>query len=234
MAKKKKEVNGPNIDHAVESAKKTESALQGLLQRVSEGKGYFRRKDKEEELIPQLNYETRVSIAEQYATEDDLLANAAERQRIRDEKAKKYASLMAKIAEKKAEIQEVEVPEAKTEIYIKLSRFFENLINSKIMIHISWENSISNLLSILRKMRKITKKNTEDLTLSIKNIFEKTQKGLKEFKIKRDEIEKVAGVNIENMSMEFKKVLGLLELEIKEYQLKRFTDELMHYRKLLT
>ncbi len=88
--------------------------------------------------------------------------------------------------------------------------------------------SISNILAILRKMRKITKKNTDDLVLSINNVFDKIQADLEQFKIKRDETEKIAEVDIESMSSEFKRVLGMLELQIKEYQLKRVTDEYIH------
>ena len=77
-------------------------------------------------------------------------------------------------------------------------------------------------------MRKITKKNTEDLIESIENLHEKIQKQLEQFKLKRDEVEKVADINVELMSSEFKRVLGMLELQIKEYQLKRLTDEYIH------
>ena len=80
----------------------------------------------------------------------------------------------------------------------------------------------------MRKMRKITKKNTEDLVASINNIFNKIQRELELFKVKRNEVERVAEVDIESMSGEFKRVLGLLELQVKEYQLKRVTDELIH------
>jgi len=113
----------------------------------------------------------------------------------------------------------------KTEnIYMKLTEFFEGLLKSYNGRYDRWENSISAILAILRKMRKITKKNTEDLVLSINNIFEKIQVDLGQFKIKRTEIERVAEVDIEVMSGEFKRVLGLLELQVKEYQLKRVTD----------
>ncbi|HEY0088512.1 MAG TPA: hypothetical protein VGB37_06695, partial [Candidatus Lokiarchaeia archaeon] len=73
--------------------------------------------------------------------------------------------------------------------------------------------------------------NTEDLVSSIKNVFNQINVSLEEFKIKRDEIEKIAGVDVETMSGEFKKVLGLLELQIKEYQLKLLTDELIKEQK---
>jgi hypothetical protein len=77
-------------------------------------------------------------------------------------------------------------------------------------------------------MRKITKKNTDDLVVSINNQYKKIQAQLELFKVKRNEVEKVAEVDIESMSGKFKRVLGLLELQIKEYQLKRVTDDLIH------
>ncbi len=120
----------------------------------------------------------------------------------------------------------------KENIYLKLTEFFEGLLTSYGENYDRWEMSISNILGILRKMRKITKKNTDDLTLSINSIFEGIQESLEQFKIKRNETEKVAEVNIESMSGEFKRVLGLLELQIKEYQLKRVTDEFIHELKL--
>lgn len=126
-------------------------------------------------------------------------------------------------------------PEKKTQpsikkdnIYAKLTVFFEDLLKSYNERYERWENSISNILAILRKMRKITKKNTDDLVVSINNQYKKIAAELELFKIKRDEVEKVAEVDIESMSGKFKRVLGLLELQIKEYQLKRVTDDLIH------
>ncbi|TKJ19140.1 MAG: hypothetical protein CEE43_16285 [Promethearchaeota archaeon Loki_b32] len=116
----------------------------------------------------------------------------------------------------------------KESIYLKLTEFFEGLLMGYNENYDRWEMSISNILGILRKMRKITKKNTDDLVVSINNIFEKIQANLEQFKVKRNEIEKVAEVDIETMSGEFKQVLGLLELQIKEYQLKRVTDDFVH------
>ena len=116
----------------------------------------------------------------------------------------------------------------KESIYIKLTEFFESLLLGYNENYDRWEMSISNILGILRKMRKITKKNTDDLVVSINNVFEKIQANLEQFKVKRNEIEKVAEVDIESMSSKFKRVLGLLELQIKEYQLKRVTDDFVH------
>ena len=113
---------------------------------------------------------------------------------------------------------------AKETIYKKLTTFLEEYMEGNLERYHRWEESTGNILAILRKMRKFTKKNTEDLTTSINNQYEKIKLNLDQFKIKRNEIEKISGVNIENLSGEFKKVLGLLELQVKEYQLKKFTD----------
>ncbi|MHA2180401.1 MAG: hypothetical protein ACXAAH_03125 [Promethearchaeota archaeon] len=116
----------------------------------------------------------------------------------------------------------------KDNIYLKLTVFFEDLLNGYNDRYERWENSISNILAIMRKMRKITKKNTDDLVVSIQNLYKKIQSELGLFKVKRDEVERIAEVDIESMSGELKRVLGLLELQVKEYQLKRVTDELIH------
>ncbi|MHA1914368.1 MAG: hypothetical protein ACW986_08720 [Promethearchaeota archaeon] len=125
-------------------------------------------------------------------------------------------------------------PIKKGNIYQKLSDFFEELLVGYNSRYERWENSISNILSILRKMRKITKKNTDDLVVSINNLYNKIQVGLELFKLKRGEVEKVTEVDVESMSGEFKRVLGMLELQIKEYQLKRETDDLIHEMKSLS
>jgi hypothetical protein len=125
-------------------------------------------------------------------------------------------------------VEDKSSPVKKPNIYVKLTEFFEELLTGYNERYERWENSISNILSILRKMRKITKKNTDDLVVSINNLYKKIQADLEQFKIKRNEVEKIAEVDIESMSGKFKRVLGLLELQIKEYQLKRVTDELIH------
>lgn len=150
-------------------------------------------------------------------------------------KIKVEVSIVPKAAEEKPVEKEEEQPPTppekvikKDNIYLKLSEFFEELLKGYNDRYERWENSISNILAILRKMRKITKKNTDDLVVSINNLYKKIKTELELFKIKRNEVEKVAEVDIESMSGEFKRVLGLLELQIKEYQLKRVTDDLIH------
>ena len=122
----------------------------------------------------------------------------------------------------------------KDNIYVKIGDFFEDVYQGYTTRYDRWENSVSSILTILRKMRKITKKNTEDLVGSINNMHVKIQDSLEQFKIKRQEVEKIAGIDVESMSSEFKKVLGLLELQVKEYQLKKLTDEYIHLYNLIS
>ncbi len=237
MAKKKKkekkkiEEKVPNytLDNILKSSKKTESTLQGLLKAFTEDKGFISPKE-EEKISPQLSYEVKKKIAEDYMIEEVPLT---------ERKPLQKREPLPKVPEEK-EITTVEVPtpasstiktpsfSKKDDIYVKLSDFFEEIFIGYVDRYNQWENSISSILSILRKMRKITKKNTEDLSTTINNLYDKIRYNLEQFKVKREEVEKVAGVDIESMSSEFKMVLGLLELQVKEYQLKKLSDEYIH------
>ncbi len=226
--KKKKESESTvySLDEALKSTIKTESDLQGLLGSLSNGTGTYQRKtDSESKIEPKLFYDTEKAkkIAEEYALEGVPLI---QRERVKERK---------KIVAEKPTIEKSPVPvsvekEIKKEsnLYDKLGMFFKEMFEGNGERYNQWETSISTLLTILRKMRKITKKNTEELVLRISQAYAGVQDHLEQFKTKRDEIESIAGVNIENMSIDFKKVLGLLELQVKEYQLKRFSDELFH------
>jgi len=237
MAKKKKkekkkiEEEVPNItlDNVLKSSKKTESTLQGLLKTFTEDKGFISPKE-EEKISPQLSYEVKKKIAEDYMIEEVPLT---------ERKPLQKSEPLPKISEEKEEIT-VQVPTPapstittpsffkKDDIYIKLADFFEDTFMGYVDRYNQWENSISSILSILRKMRKITKKNTEDLSTTINNLFDKIRYNLELFKLKREEVEKIASVDIESMSSEFKMVLGLLELQVKEYQFKKLSDEYIH------
>lgn len=233
-----------SLDTALHSAKSTETTLQTLLKGVSEGQGFVKpQKEGDVKITPQLSHESRSKIAEAYVLEDVPVT-----QRTKDEKKgrKKIVSEVSEKPEPTTPVDQSKIPPPsqvqptppstikepsfvkQKSIYLKLTEFFEGLLSSYNENYDRWEMSISNILGILRKMRKITKKNTDDLVGSINNVFEKIQENLEQFKVKRDEIEKVAEVDIESMSGEFKRVLGLLELQVKEYQLKRVTDEFIH------
>ena len=230
--KKKKEAEVYSLDEALKSTENTESDLHNLLGVLSKGKGTYQRKGKVDNKIePHLSYdkENAKKIASEYALEDIPLDK---RERL---KGRKRLVEEQPVIKKQPVIQKTtptpkvkEVKSEKTGLYDKLTVFFEQVFKGYGERYNRWESSISTLLSILRKMRKITKKNTEELVLEISQAYAGVQEHLEQFKSKRDEVENIAEVNIQNMSSEFKKVLGLLELQVKEYQLKRFTDELFH------
>ncbi|MFX1586682.1 MAG: hypothetical protein ACFFC1_00900 [Promethearchaeota archaeon] len=246
MAKKKKkdkkkekdEVSSYTLDTALKSSKKTESTLQGLLKAFSEDTGYIAPKEEDKKIAPQLSYETKKKIAEDYMMEEIPLSERGQ--------AKERSSLTA-IAEEKEKVLLKKQEEEETLETVKkpsfskkdlaqffekdLVQFFDKVFQDYTDRYGIWENSVSSILAILRKMRKITKKNTEDLVNSINKLHEKIQFNLGQFKIKRDEVEKLTDVDIESMSSEFKKVLGLLELQIKEYQLKRLADDYVHQQR---
>ena len=225
--KKRKKKSGETTETPLESTEQTQEALQSLLQGVSEGTGFYKREIKEEEVIePQLTYNAKNKIAEAYAMEDIPITE-------RKSSVKNKTSLGDSESSMKEEIKEKESPPSPASslgdnVYEMLAHFFDDYMKGYNDRYNQWEESVSNILSILRKMRKFTKKNTEDLIDSINNLFKKIEVNLQQFKVKRDEVEKIAGVDIETMSGEFKKVLGLLELQVKEYQLKRLADEFIH------
>jgi len=221
---------GYSLGNSLQSAKKTETTLQTLLKGVSEGDGFVYPKKETQRIKPQLSHESKRRIAETYVLEDvpiseQLLFKTGARTPI----TMKDELTRPPIPSTKAEPSFIK----KENIYERLTEFFEDLLNGYTDRYNRWENSISGILGILRKMRKITKKNTEDLVESIKNLYEKIQINLEQFKVKRKEVEKVAGVDIESMSNEFKRVLGMLELQIKEYQLKKVVDDYIHEQKQL-
>ena len=243
MAKKKKkvkkkeeeEIPSYTLDSALKSSKRTESALQGLLKAFSEDTGYVYLKE-EKKIEPQLTYETQKKIAEDYIMEQVPLSERGEiKERIPVDSALGEKEKQIPAEEESPQISTVKKPSfsKKDNVYIKLSQFFDEFFQGYSDRYEMWENSVSAILAILRKMRKITKKNTEDLVNSINKLHEKIQFNLEQFKIKRDEVEKLTDVDVESMSSEFKKVLGLLELQIKEYQLKRLADDYVHYQKIV-
>lgn len=221
------------VDYILPSSEDTQNDLQGLLKGVSEGKGYYHREVKEEERNdPQLKFEGRKKIAETYVLESVPIS---ERQALN----KRTPLIDPQEFRNQTDTTPIPAPPAEVKIpgiesvYSHLEAFFEDYLRGYSERYNQWENSISNILAILRKMRKITKSNSETLALRINNMFNKIQTNLEQFKLKRDEIEKIAGVNLLTMSSEFKRVLGLLELQVKDYQLKRLTDEFIHERELL-
>jgi hypothetical protein len=251
MGKKKKKPDEEySLDNALKASKKTESDLQGMLKGFSSGEGFYhasaqtespsakvkREEEESEDLkksVPQLSYEVKKEEGQDIQVEGKI-------------KEKKVSSVKKKpsflgeedtertgqgASEQGALKAAPKAPSAATKvnIYAKLGEFFEELFNGWNKQYDRWENSVSNILSILRKSRRITKKNSEELVVSINNVYGKIKERLDQFKLKREEVERMAEVDIESMSGEFRKVLGLLELQVKEYQLKRETDAYFNF-----
>jgi len=247
-----------SLDAALHSAKKTETTLQSLMREVSEEKVLVKKEEDEkirphlshesQSEIAEAYALEDVPITQRKQTQKRQRESKkkAEPSEPKEQKPKatvppkiqvEVSTVPSRVEEKIVKPSEDLVPTPpakkapvvkKVNIYLKLTEFFEELLKGYNERYERWENSISNILAIMRKMRKITKKNTDDLEISIQNLYKKIQAELELFKVKRDEVEKVAEVDIESMSGKFKRVLGLLELQVKEYQLKRVTDELIH------
>lgn len=247
-----------SLDAALHSAKKTETTLQSLMREVSEEKVLVKKGEDEKirphlshesqsEITKAYALED-VPITQRKQTQKRKRESKkkAEPSEPKEQKPKttvlpkiqvEVSTVPSRVEERIVKPSEDLAPTPpakkapvikKVNIYLKLSEFFEELLKGYNERYERWENSISNILAIMRKMRKITKKNTDDLEISIQNLYKKIQAELELFKVKRGEVEKVAEVDIESMSGKFKRVLGLLELQVKEYQLKRVTDELIH------
>jgi len=247
-----------SLDAALHSAKKTETTLQSLMREVSEEKVLVKKEEDEkirphlshesQSEIAEAYALEDVPITQRKQTQKQQRESKkkAEPSEPKEQKPKatvppkiqvEVSTVPSRFEEKIVKPSEDLAPTPpakkapvvkKVNIYLKLTEFFEELLKGYNERYERWENSISNILAIMRKMRKITKKNTDDLEISIQNLYKKIQAELELFKVKRDEVEKVAEVDIESMSGKFKRVLGLLELQVKEYQLKRVTDELIH------
>lgn len=247
-----------SLDAALHSAKKTETTLQSLMREVSEEKVLVKKKEDEkirphlshesQSEIAEAYALEDVPITQRKQTqkrqrESKKKAEPSE-PKVQKPKATVPPKIQVEVSTVPSRVEEKivkpsedlaptppakEAPKVKkVNIYLKLTEFFEELLKGYNERYERWENSISNILAIMRKMRKITKKNTDDLEVSIQNLYKKIQAELELFKVKRSEVEKIAEVDIESMSGKFKRVLGLLELQVKEYQLKRVTDELIH------
>ncbi len=229
------------LDTAIEDTKETHATLQDLLSGSEEEDGFFRR-EKDEIIQPQLKYDSNESktmrdfLVEGVPLTERKVGRTEIKQRTRlaepkpepveepvEEPPKKIPFEVSSVIEEPSFTQKE--PES---IYPKLADFFTGLIGGNTLKYDQWEDSTTSILSILRKMRKITKKNTEELVLSISSSFARVQAGLEEFKIKRTEVQRISEVNLDELSFQFRKVLGLLELQVKEYQLKLIADEYIH------
>jgi hypothetical protein len=105
------------------------------------------------------------------------------------------------------------------------SVFFMELIDSYAERYDIWEESINQILSILRKMQLLNQQNSEILIKSIEKCHEKIKEGLERFKIKRDYIEKISDTDLKSVTKMLKKTLDLLSLQLKEIKLRSLLDQ---------
>lgn len=110
--------------------------------------------------------------------------------------------------------------------YSDLEIFFKQLSRSFEGRYALWENTFVSIMNMLREIRKSTEKNTEIAIEAIKELEKRILKGLEQFKLKRDEIERYSGLEIKQISQKFKKTLDILRMQIREYVLEREVKEL--------
>lgn len=105
------------------------------------------------------------------------------------------------------------------------SVFFMELFDSYAERYDLWEESINQILTILRKMQLLNQQNSEILIQSIEKMHEKIKEGLDRFKLKRDYIEKISDVDLKSVTSMLKKTLDLLSLQLKEIKLKSLLNQ---------
>lgn len=105
------------------------------------------------------------------------------------------------------------------------SVFFMELFDSYSERYDLWEESINQILIILRKMQQLNQQNSEILIQSIEKLHDKIKEGLDKFKLKRDYIEKISEVDLKSVTSMLKKTLDLLSLQLKEIKLKSLLDQ---------
>jgi hypothetical protein len=106
-----------------------------------------------------------------------------------------------------------------------MSVFFMELIDSYAGRYDLWEESINQILTILRKIQLLNQQNSEILIQSIEKCHEKIKVGLNRFKLKRDHIEKLSETDLQTVTKMLKKTLDLLSLQLKEIKLKSLLDQ---------
>lgn len=75
-------------------------------------------------------------------------------------------------------------------------------------------------------MRKITKNNTKQLLKEIEKIEKEYKDRLEQFRIKRNEIERLSDIEIDDMADQFNKVMGLMSIQLKDYRLKHLVEDI--------
>ncbi|MHA1521690.1 MAG: hypothetical protein ACTSRK_16040 [Promethearchaeota archaeon] len=104
--------------------------------------------------------------------------------------------------------------------------FFTQLGNAYEGRYALWESTLASIMTILKKMRKFNEVQTNALIVTINELDQKLQKGLHDFEIKRDEMERYSDIDYKLVAQNFKKTMELLHLQIQEIQMRQEIDQL--------
>ncbi|MHA1612069.1 MAG: hypothetical protein ACTSVZ_08340 [Promethearchaeota archaeon] len=104
--------------------------------------------------------------------------------------------------------------------------FFTQLGNAYEGRYALWESTLASIMTILKKMRKFNEVQTNALIVTINELDQKLQKGLNDFEIKRDEMERYSDIDYKLVAQNFKKTMELLHLQIQEIQMRQEIDQL--------
>lgn len=104
--------------------------------------------------------------------------------------------------------------------------FFKQLGRAYENRYALWESTFISVMQILKKMRKYNEVQTQNIIATINELDHKIQKGLKDFIIKRDEMERFSDVDYKLITGHFKKTLELLHLQIQEIQMRQEINQL--------
>ncbi|MCF2141586.1 MAG: hypothetical protein K9W44_16145 [Candidatus Lokiarchaeota archaeon] len=103
--------------------------------------------------------------------------------------------------------------------FIQLGRAYENR-------YALWESTFVSIMKNLRKMRKYNETQSQILIDTIQELEIQIKNGLKDFQIRRDEMERFSDIDYKTIALNFKKALELLNLQIREIQLRQEIDQL--------
>jgi hypothetical protein len=107
-----------------------------------------------------------------------------------------------------------------------LAIFFYQLQRANAVRYNMWEETIVNVLRILKKIELNVERNTEKMLITINQLHQRIIDGLEDFKRKRDEVVRYADVDFIQVTKNMRRTLQLLEMQIKEFRLRQMINEL--------
>ncbi len=107
-----------------------------------------------------------------------------------------------------------------------VSIFFSQIADAYKSRYEFWGINYESILTILKKMHAFNEVNIKSMEGVLKEIEIKIKKGLKDFTMKRDEVERFSDIDYKKVSKSFKKTIELLNLQIREFKLQQSISEL--------